>query len=189
MQDVVDAITERWPERMIQIEHGSITGYGDSDSVVDAIRLQALGLTVVAAVIAMASLVFVGQAVARQVRLEWRDAPTLTALGMSRSSMTLTAAVRSLPLMIVDVSLAAIVSIAMSPLGPIGVARAAETEPGVAIDWTVLAVGLPAVAVCVLLFAIVPVAASHRRRTTRPLSDVDARWPFAPSDRGSLDWR
>ena len=118
----------------------------------------------------MASLVFVGQAVARQVRLEWRDAPTLTALGMSRSSRTLTAAVRSLPLMIVAVSVAAIVSIAMSPLGPIGVARAAETEPGVAIDWTVLAVGLPAVAVCVLLFAIVPAAASDRQRATRPLA-------------------
>ncbi len=56
-----------------------------SRSVIDAIRLQALGLTVVAAVIAVASLVFVGQAVARQVRLEWRDAPTLTALGMSRT--------------------------------------------------------------------------------------------------------
>ena len=46
-------------------------------TIVDAIDLQALGVDLMAVVVAAAGLLFAGQAVSRQTRREWADAPVL----------------------------------------------------------------------------------------------------------------
>ncbi len=131
--------------------------------MVDAIRLQTLGLYAIAGFVALAALVFAGQAVARQVRREWSDAMTLDAVGMTRPGMVGAAALRAAGFTAVAVSVAFIVATAMSPLGPVGIGRAAEPDPGVHLDWVASAVALPIIAACLFASAIIPVATVRRR--------------------------
>jgi len=158
------ALTEHWPDRPLFVESsGAVTERAGQGSVVDAIRLQALGLALVAVVVAAAGFVFAGQAIARQVRREWDDAVVLDALGMTRPGMLAAAAVRAIALMVISVCSAAAIAIALSPFGPIGIGRSAEPHPGIAVDGLVLLVGLPVLAIAVMTFALLPVATIRRR--------------------------
>jgi hypothetical protein len=162
-EDVVALIRDRWPERPWQFDAGSSLSGPGQQTVQDAIRLQTVGLFVVAAVIAVAGMLFAGQAVSRQARVEWSDAGILDALGMTRGGMVVAGAVRTTALAIVAVVVAFGMTIALSPLGPVGIGRAAEPYPGVDIDGVVLAVGLPFVALSVMAFGLVPIVTLRRR--------------------------
>ena len=81
-----------------------------------------------AALAGLAAAVFAGQAIARQSRREWADLATLSALGLSRNQALLTAAWRGSLTAVGAVTVAAVVAIALSPLGPLGVARETELE-------------------------------------------------------------
>ncbi len=166
--EVIDAIRAEWPDRMMEVEQGSASG--EDATVVDAIHLQAVGLTLVAAVIGLAALVFVGQTVARQAKREWQDASTFAALGMTRGRMVVAAGMRALPIAAIATVAAAVITVGLSPLGPIGVGRAAEPYPGVSIDGLVLLVGLPAVALTVLIFATTPIAMLRSQTNQRNVS-------------------
>ncbi len=152
------AIQERWPGRPVFVEEGQLLGSNSYNTVVDAIQLQTMGLYVVASLVGLASLVFAGQAVARQVRREWSDAPVLDAIGMTRPGMIAAAVVRSVGFVAVSVVVGGIVATAMSPFGPVGIGRAAEPSPGLRFDWVVAAAGLPLIAASVVACAVVPVA-------------------------------
>jgi putative ABC transport system permease protein len=165
--DIKAALEKRWPGRTFFYEEGATFGPGGEGSIVDAIRLQTLGLYVVAGVVALAALVFAGQALARQVRREWSDTRVLGALGMSRIGMVEAAALRAAAFVGISVAVALAVGAAVSPLGPFGIGRAAETDPGLHIDWTATAIALPIVAACVFLCAVVPVATARRRSRER----------------------
>ena len=141
--DVIAALEERWPGRAIQLSHGSPTIASDPASVIDAIELQALGMHLLALVAGLAALIFAGQAISRQTRREWADAATLSALGMTRSRMLRAALLRGIPTATVATDVALGVTIAASPIGPTGVARKAETAPGIAVDALVLGVASP----------------------------------------------
>jgi FtsX-like permease family len=194
-EDVIALIREQWPQRLWQFDTGTVTGSGgDQQTVRDAIRLQALGLFVIAVVIAVAGTLFAGQAVSRQSRREWSDASVLDALGMTRGGMIAAGAVRATALAVVAVAVALVVTIAVSPLGPVGIGRAAEPHPGIDVDGVVLTVGLPLVALTVLAFALVPIAMLRRqssepspRPTSRTLSMLPppgvAGWAMANSRR------
>lgn len=164
---VMAALSDHWPGRPFYAEEGPLLGSNGHETVVDAIRLQTLGLYVIAVVVALAALVFAGQTIARQVRREWADAPIFDALGMTRPGMVGAAAVRAIGFVLVSVLVAFIVSVAMSPLGPLGIGRAAEPDPGVRLDGWAAAIGLTALAFCVMISAAVPVATVRRRRTTQ----------------------
>jgi hypothetical protein len=174
--DVIGLIRERWPDRLWQFDTGALlaTG-GDTQTVQDAIGLQALGLFLIAAVVAVAGMLFAGQAVSRQARLEWSDAGVLDALGMTRAGMVTAGAIRAVSIAAVAVVVAAGVTTAISPLGPVGIGRSAEPNPGIGVDGLVLSMGLPVVALSVMAFALVPIAMLRRRAVSEPSSNSSSR--------------
>ncbi|HYB86127.1 MAG TPA: ABC transporter permease [Streptosporangiaceae bacterium] len=120
-------------------------------AVQQAVRPEALALALFALVLAITTLLIVGQAAVRQLAASLADTPTLAALGMTREQM-MAAGLACLGAAAAAGAVAAAgLSVAVSPLMPIGTARLAEPDPGVSADWTVLGTG--AVALVVLLVA------------------------------------
>ena len=173
-EDVTAALRARWPDRMIFTESTPLGGEGGQETVVDAISLQAVGLELVALVVALAGFVFVGQAVARQTRREWSDAPVLDALGMTRLGMVRATVRRTVSIALLAAVTAAAVAVAISPLGPIGIGRGAEADPGVDVDGQTLLIGLPLLMVAIVAFAAIPVATVALR--PRPDSIGTSGW-------------
>ncbi len=160
--DVQDAFTARWPNRVMGFETGTFSGR----TATEAIALEARSFQLIALFVAFASLVFVGQAVARQTRREWSDSQLLSAIGMTRGTMVWSQTLRSMVIAFGATATALVVAIGVSPLGPIGIGRAAEPDPGLRVDRLILALGLPLVALVVLSAAVLPVAKLRRRTAT-----------------------
>jgi ABC-type lipoprotein release transport system permease subunit len=118
-----------------------------------AIRLESIALAGFAVLAALAALLLVGQTLGRQILLEAAESPILRALGMTRGQLVGVAVVRAAPIAVVGAALAVAGAVALSAATPLGVARRAELNPGVAVDLPVLAVGAAAVAVGVLACA------------------------------------
>jgi ABC-type lipoprotein release transport system permease subunit len=145
---------------------------GDHAATVErSIHLQAVGLGALAALVGFAVAYALGQAFGRQTFLaDERDLGSLRALGMTDRQLVGMSLVRSGVTALVGVVLAITCAIAVSPLLPIGLARDAEPEPGIAIDVTVLLFGALAI---VLLATTVSAATTARaiarqRRTAAP---------------------
>jgi hypothetical protein len=118
-----------------------------------AIALESAALGAFALLAALAALLLVGQTLGRQIVTEAAESPTLRALGMTRGQLVGVAVVRAVPLAVAGAVLAVVGAVALSPATPLGVARRAELNPGVAVDLPVLAAGAVAVAVGVLACA------------------------------------
>ena len=149
--------------------HGSEPAIGDEQlSVASAIRYEASALGLFAAAVAVAALVFVGQALARQASREASDTETLRAIGMSRGQLVGAAALRALPVALGAATVAALGAWLSSAFTPIGLAARAEVAVGLRVDLTVLVLGWLAVAggvtTCLVLPALV---ATRRRRAAR----------------------
>jgi hypothetical protein len=115
-----------------------------------AMRLQAVALLTFAVLAAIAGLLVVGQSVARQVQLDAADQAVLRALGMTRSQLVAVSLVRVALVGVGAALLAVVLALLASPLAPIGLARQAEVDPGLAADLPVLALGAAGVLVAVL---------------------------------------
>ena len=107
-----------------------------------AIELETGGTWLAVALFAIAACVFVGQSLARQMRREWDDAPTLRALSLTRTDAGVAGALRSLSIAAVAVVVAVGVAVAASPLTPIGIARRADPDLGLLVDLPVLLFGI-----------------------------------------------
>ena len=118
-----------------------------------AIRLQSAALAAFALLAALAALLLVGQTLGRQIRAEAAESPILRALGMTPGQLVGVAAVRAAPIAVAGAVLAVAGAVALSPATPLGVARRAELDPGVAVDPPVLATGAALVAAAVLACA------------------------------------
>jgi hypothetical protein len=116
-----------------------------------AVRPSVGALTVFAIVVALTGLLVVGQAVARQTFLDSVDHPVLRALGFRRGQLVLASMARALVVAVGAAVVAVAGALLLSPFTPIGVARAAEPDPGFAADGTVLPLGALAVIASVLL--------------------------------------
>ncbi len=112
---------------------------------------EAAALVAFAALAGVAGLLVVGQALSREVQLGGGEHPSLLALGMTRRQLLATTLLRASAIAGPGALLAAGTAVAASPLAPIGLARRAEIEPGIAFDVPVVALG--AVAVVVAVFA------------------------------------
>ena len=143
-----------------------------------AIDLQAMGLLVFAALVAAAGVAVVGQSLARQTHAAAADHRALSALGMTPAQLR---AVVALPVLAAGVGasvVAVAVAVVLSPLAPVGVARTAEVDPGLAVDGPVLVLGALAVAGAVLARAAGPAW-----RASRLWSRTAGSWSSAASDR------
>ena len=140
-----------------------VYGPDDLEPAQEAIDYEASAALAFAALAGLAAAVFAGQAIARQSRREWADLATLNALGLSRRQALLTAATRGTLTALGAATLAVIVAIAVSPLGPMGVARQTERDHTRQLDWLPVTIGCGLVLAVVLLATCVPVARMSRR--------------------------
>ena len=132
-----------------------------------SIHLQAQALWVLAAIGALAALLLVGQAVARQTTLESSEHPLLRSLGMTHRQLFALGLARVAPVALAAGALAATTAVALSPLAPIGVARTAEPEPGLAVDSLAIGLGGAMTVAFVMLAALVPAWRASRTRVDR----------------------
>ncbi len=136
-----------------------------------AIDLQALGLLVFAVLVAVAGAAVVGQSLVRQIQLSGADHASLRALGLTPGELGAALAVQALVVGLAGTVVATAVALALSPLAPIGVARAAEISPGFAVDLAVLTFGALGVLGVVMARVAGPVW-----RAAHPPSPGSARW-------------
>ena len=161
------------------------SGNDEIEPIREAIRYEARGAMAFGAIAAVASAVFVGQAVARQSRKEWADLDTLRALGISDRDLRGAVALRGGMIGVTAALVAAVLTVALSPLGPIGVGRRAEIDPGPSFDWMVLAVGSLGVVIVVMSaswLALTPRSRSEIGRHPRCAPPLRCSW-FAAAHR------
>lgn len=129
----------------------------DRNALVErTIAPQAIALGLFAAFAALAGFLIMGQALSRQLTDDGADAPVLRALGLTRQQVFLLAMARAGVVAVLAAVIAVGVAVAMSPLFPIGAARRAELDPGLAVNGAFLLVGAAAVIALFLLRATVP---------------------------------
>lgn len=121
-----------------------------------AIRPQAVALAVFALLAALATFLIVGQTISRQLAIESSDGPTLRALGMTVRQLFAVAMLRVTVLTVAGGVVAVFIAVAASPLMPVGPARLADPDPGLAANAGLLAVGFGAMVLLMLGRAAVP---------------------------------
>jgi FtsX-like permease family len=143
------ALARRFPGTQGQIYVGDESA--QTATVQRAVRPEALSLALFAWILAVTTLLIVGQAAVRQLAAGSADTPTLAALGMTRRQLVAAGLTCVAASAAAGAAAAAGLAVAASPLMPIGTARLAEPDPGVSVDWAVLGPG--ALALVVLLVA------------------------------------
>jgi ABC-type lipoprotein release transport system permease subunit len=131
-----------------------IRDLGDDDKRIEhATDLERVGLLLFAAATALASLVLIGQAIARAVYGMAQDAPTVRALGMVRTGSVRALVIPQVLVAGIGAIGAVVVAVVLSALFPVGLAGRLDPDVGVHADWLVLLPGAALVAGSVLLAA------------------------------------
>jgi len=110
-----------------------------------ALRPYVAALAAFAGVTAFVAMLVLGQAIARQLLSDAGDAPTLSAIGVTRGQLAAGIILRGAVMGVAGAVLAVALAIALSPLLPIGPAGAIDPDPGLAVDGAVIASGAVAV--------------------------------------------
>jgi ABC-type lipoprotein release transport system permease subunit len=141
-----------------------------ADAVQRAITPQAVGWWLLAGLIALAGLVVLGQAAARQFSTDVEDHDALSALGLRGRQFVLLGLARALVIGAAGAAGAVALAAALSPLTPVGEARLAAADPGtVSVDALVTLIGVPAVVAAVLLLSVWPAVRHARPARPEPL--------------------
>ena len=167
-----------------------ITAEADNVTTIQAaIDTLAIAVLVLGGVALLASLVVVGQGISRSQAGASEDLRTLRALGLTRSERASALVLPTAVAIVVGITAGALLSVAASPLLPIGIARRAEPTPGVYLDSLVLFGGSGALAAAfVAVSALLAIRAvrgtalvGHSRVPGSRLSSAIARWGASPS--------
>ena len=154
-------------------------------SVEASVHPQAIGWWLLAALAALVGLAVVGQALGRQSTAESEEYPTLVALGLERRQLVMLGNACSLAVGLAAAVGAVAIATLLSPIAPLGEARAAETSTGITFDALVLTLGaLVTVAIVVALGIWPAVRASRTARASNPI--VDAKPSKLPGLLGSM---
>ena len=113
-----------------------------SRRVTTTLAVERLSLSVLAAALALAGGLLVAQVLLRSASLVGQDAGALRAMGMTRRDVATAAVLSHIPTVVVAAAVAGVGAVALSPLFPIGEARAIDPDVGVHADWVVLGIGL-----------------------------------------------
>jgi putative ABC transport system permease protein len=116
-------------------------GWAGGERTERAISLLVVALWVLAGLGATTFLLVAGQSLDRSAALEAAEHPTLQALGMTRAQLWGVAMTRIGLVAATAAAVAVAVAVALSPLFPLGLARVAEPDPGVAVDAAALGGG------------------------------------------------
>ena len=125
---------------------------------------EAIALGVFGAIAALAALLIAGQAISRALWADGEDLNVLRALGADSLTVTCDAVFGLLGAVVLGATLAVVLAVALSPLGPLGPARQVDRTPGFALDWTVLGLGFAVLAVGL---SALTVALAQRRAARR----------------------
>jgi len=131
--------------------------------VQQAIRPEAVALSMFGAIAALAMLVLVGQGLAQMISRSAPDTAVLRILGATRAQAALAAALPGLIAVLGGVALAVAGAVAVSPLAPVGPVRQFDPDRGIAADRLVLGGG--AAVFCLALLGLLAVLAV---RSVRP---------------------
>ncbi len=124
-------------------------------------------LLMLAAVVAFAGTILVGQAVLRSARGVEADATALSAMGLGRRHVVVTAMLPHLLTLAVGVVTAIAVGVAASRWMPVGLARRIDPDPGVHADPLLLLIGVGAVVAVITSAAWAAAMTATRRDTGR----------------------
>jgi hypothetical protein len=143
-----------------------LQGGQDEDGVAMAIQAsihpQAVGWWILAALAALVGLAVVGQALARQSRVESEDYPTMAALGADRRQLVALGMVQTLVVGLAGAVGSIAVAFVLSPIAPLGEARVAENSTGFAFDAPVLLLGALGTLAAVLILGLWPALRAAR---------------------------
>ena len=128
----------------------------NSASIAQSIQPQSTGWMFFALFALLAGLALVGQALSRQSLVERESYPTLAALGMRPRELFGLGMVRAASIGLAGALAAVALAFAVSPLTPVGEARAAEPTQGFVFNVAVFGVGFFAIVVAVAALAILP---------------------------------
>jgi ABC-type antimicrobial peptide transport system permease subunit len=142
------------------------------------VHVDVVVLLLFASLTALITLVFVGQAIARQVSAASDDFTTLRQLGATRRQLVLVVMARATVIGVAGGTLALAVAYALSAFTPVGLARQAEIHPGAAFDATLLVPCAVALAALVVAWSALPAWRVSRWGTES--SRRATEWP-APS--------
>jgi hypothetical protein len=120
-----------------------------------AIHPQVVALEIFAGLVALAALLAISQIIAREVSLAAADDSVLQAMGFGRLQLSAVTVTRLAAPLAAGAVIAALASVAASPLMPLGAARLADFHPGVSADGLVMGAGAAATAVIFLAIASV----------------------------------
>ena len=130
--------------------------------VQQAIRPEAVALSVFGAIAALAMLVLVGQGLAQMIARSAPDTVVLRVLGATRAQAALAAALPGLIAVLGGVALAVAGAVAVSPLAPVGPVRQFDPDRGIAADGLVLGGGAAVFGLALLGLLAVPAVRSVR---------------------------
>ena len=134
--------------------------------VQQAIRPEAVALSVFGAIAALAMLVLVGQGLAQMIARSAPDTAVLRVLGATRAQAALAAALPGLIAVLGGVALAVAGAIAVSPLAPVGPVRQFDPDRGIAADGLVLGGGAAVFGLALLgLLAVLAVRSVRPRES------------------------
>ena len=157
----------REAQRVDPIASAGIGGSGTPGEAIAqaqrAIKPEAIALGVFGAIAGLAVLFLAAQLMGRLLRRDASDAATLRALGADRSMAFVDVLAGLLCAIVLGALLADAVAASLSPLMPIGPVRPVFPSPGIAVDRTVLGLGVVALVVVFGTLAIL----LTRRETTR----------------------
>jgi hypothetical protein len=126
------------PDASFYLQDASITEAKAERSI----KPESIALGVFGAIAALAALLIAGQVIAREIGAGAGDRDVMRELGATRSMTASDGLIGVLGAIVIGALLAAGVTIAGSPLSPLGPVRAVYPTRGIAFDWTVLGVGV-----------------------------------------------
>ena len=112
------------------------------DKAERAIKPESIALGVFGTICALAALLIGAQLIGRQLRLGTGEERTLRALGADPTTSVVGGLIGILGSVVVGAVVAAVIAVGLSPLAPLGPVRVVDPSPGMAIDWTVLGIGI-----------------------------------------------
>ena len=127
--------------------------FHDSSSVTATVELavkpESVALGAFGVIAALVCLILSVQALSRQLRQGNDERRILQSLGASHSDTFAESMIGTIGILVVGITLAVIVAVALSPLAPLGPVRSVYPDRGIAWDWTVLGLG------AVILFVVI----------------------------------
>ena len=169
----VPAVERRWNSTEAYFTDFQVTSELEAEAN-QAIRPEALALSVFGGIAALAALLLGIQLVARQLSAREHDLTVMQAMGADPATTVLDGLIGLLGSVLAGSALAIGVAVAMSSLFPIGPVRVVYPDRGVDADWTVLGVGF-AVMVGVIGTGAVLLAVFHAPHRTLRRSRSFAR--------------